>query len=475
MNLELNKELVAKIQRRLDEAEKQSDKNREFYEKYKAKLSKEEKDELIAEQTKLVEEIKLMREERDSYIAAYKKYKETESIDDYSALLLVQSELMKKYDVKEQKVEVVTVREPKKKNGKGVIAVILAAAIGLGAGFGLRGCSNNKESEITRTQIEEPAQTPVPTPVDGLIIETPVPTAVPTPAPTDEVEAAIDEVVEELPFETYGSYTNPLDETQLEARAHWIYTTYIEGQEGVNKVSEADIINVMRMASGQFKLDDYGNPGFNEMDLPTLSNKFHVTANYNSLTQMGYNLKYSPIAPYFPDGSLEQKGALIIDNIMYKLVEAIRNQDDAAFYSAAQEYGTAVLNMFKHVDYTGEYPNVYAMQPYAQPLFYHAVRAPYASTINEYQQRRHIDVCIPYCYDNTIPEDSEDNVMQEIPLSELMYELEEVPFDQVAARSGHLAEYQENNPTTVENLFMAGQIYFKSKAELELGFGRGLN
>ncbi len=488
MNLELNKELVAKIQRRLDEAEKQSEKNREFYEKHKAKLSKEEKDELIAEQTKLVEEIKLMREERDSYVAAYKKYVETENIDDYSALLLLQSELMKKYDVKEQKVEVVTVREPKKKNGKGAIAIILAAAIGLGAGFGLRGCSNNKESLLTRTHIEETAQTPVPTPVDGLIIETPVPTAVPTPVPTaaptaeptplatvaptpvptDEVEAAIEEVVEELPFETYGQFTDAYNQDQVEARAQWYYDTYLENlcYNGITfkEVNAEKLGRVLTMINGEFVRREDGTIDYNKTYRQDVGNTLCSIWNFASFQQMGDQIQFVPMAPLFEDGSLAQEAALKMDSIMLRVVNAIRSGNQDEFRAAAEDFGTAMLNMCVYIDFDGQYVNMYhtdASHGYSALIGWYAQ---YISTIFEYSQKYNIDICFDYCYNNNTEE------VDKMSLSELFDMLVNgvIP-DHVAARAGTLAQYIEahRGHSLYRDFADRYEIYFEDKFDKE--------
>ena len=489
MNLELLNKMI-QVKNQLEDRDSEL---RGVFEANKTTMSREEKEEMKAEVIRVDAAVLKAREEIKAYKAAAKAVETDETKrDEFVAL---EESLATKYGVdlyKKDEQEVVATKKPKKKGTK-VIAYILAAAALLTSGI-LIGRYSTKKNENSRTlpetAIEETMATPIPTAeIEELIENTPEPTVVVTPEPTPvatpeptpvatpeptPVEAAIEEVVAELPFEDYGNYTNPQDEAQLEARAHWYFENYCGTQTGANVISEADVINMMRMIGGQFRLDSYGNVGYNAMDLPEVCNDFHTVANYNSFTQMGYNVNYAPIAPYFVDGSLEQKGAIIIDNIMYRVVEAIRNQDDAAFYDAARDYGTAVLNMFVNVDFTGEYPNVHQMSAPAQALFYHAVRAPYASTIFEYQQRRHIDICVPFCFDNTIPEDSPENVEQTKPLSEIMYDLEETPFDAVAYRSGHLEEYQANNYSVLENLFMTSQGYFASKAELELGYAKTL-
>lgn len=500
MNVELLNKMI-QVKKQLEDRDGEL---RGIFEANKAVLTKDEKEKIKEEVIRVDEAVLKAREEIKAYKAAAKEVEADETKRD--EFIALEQSLATKYGVdlyKSDEQEVVKTKKPRKIGTK-VMAYILAAAALLTSGILIGRYSKKNENtrtlpeasieevmntpipsaeidqimEYTPAPTEEPVVTPEPTatPVatpEPTPVATPEPTPVATPEPTP-VEEAIEEVVAELPFADYGNYTNPQDEAQLEARAHWYFENYCGTQTGANVISEADVINMMRMIGGQFRLDSYGNEGYNAMDLPEVCNDFHTVANYNSFTQMGYNVNYAPIAPYFVDGSLEQKGAIIIDNIMYRVVEAIRNQDDAAFYDAARDYGTAVLNMFVNVDFTGEYPNVHQMSAPAQALFYHAVRSPYASTIFEYQQRRHIDICVPFCFDNTIPEDSPENVEQTKPLSEIMYDLEETPFDAVAYRSGHLEEYQANNYSVLENLFMTSQGYFASKAELELGYAKTL-
>ena len=82
---------------------------------------------------------------------------------------------------------------------------------------------------------------------------------------------------------------------------------------------------------------------------------------------------------------------------MKKIVDAIRAEDDEAFIAAAQEWGIVVINEFNYVDFTGEYVNIYQVDAPTSFALYHAMSAKYASTILEYSEAHHLDICIEYC------------------------------------------------------------------------------
>ena len=94
--------------------------------------------------------------------------------------------------------------------------------------------------------------------------------------------------------------------------------------------------------------------------------------------------------------------------------------------------------------------------------------ATYGTTIFEYGQSRNVNICIPYCTDYNSSE------LVETPLSEIIYQLHEVPTDWVAKRSGHENEYAENNLSLPEELYLASKNYYDSKYELEIGKSRVL-
>ena len=291
-----------------------------------------------------------------------------------------------------------------------------------------------------------------------------------TVTPSESENATI--VPEEKPFEVFGEFTDVNNEKQLRARAEWFYKTYIaestKAKAGGKLYTVEDIMNIMRMINGEFMRDANGHTTYNETDMIAVANDLHTIANYDSFVQYGNQIYFTPLAPLFEDGSLAQQGAIDLDNAMAKVVTTIRNCDDEAFLQAAKEWGAVVLNMFNYVDYTGEYVNIYQVDAPTSFALYHAMNAKYASTILEYSQAHHLNVCVPYCVDyNT-------GLTVEEPLSQIMYNLNERALDAVAVRSGNLEEYEANNLSLPEDLYLLAKNYYNSKYQLENGNSRSL-
>ena len=160
------------------------------------------------------------------------------------------------------------------------------------------------------------------------------------------------------------------------------------------------------------------------------------------------------------------EGAIDLDNAMAKVVTTIRNCDDEAFLQAAKEWGAVVLNMFNYVDYTGEYVNIYQVDAPTSFALFHAMNAKYASTILEYSEANHLSICVPYCVDYNTGEQVEE------PLSQIMYNLNERAIDAVAVRSGNLEEYEANNLSLPERLYVLAKDYYNSKYQIEMGQSR---
>ncbi|MDD6272574.1 MAG: hypothetical protein PUA90_03530 [bacterium] len=272
----------------------------------------------------------------------------------------------------------------------------------------------------------------------------------------------------EKPFEVYGEFNDSSNEKQCENRAIWFYDSYVSQNTGVNQINTNDLMNVVRLTNGEFKLDDSGNITYNAMDIIDAANDIHTIANYASFSQNKNNLTFVPYAPLFEDGSLAQQGATILDNEYKKVVEAIKADDVEAFKEAAKQWGIAVVNIFEHNDFTGKYPSVFQMEPAQAYQLYQVMYATYGTTIFEYGQSRNVNICIPYCTDYNSSE------LVETPLSEIIYQLNEVPTDWVAKRSGHENEYAENNLSLPEELYLASKNYYDSKYELEIGKSRVL-
>ena len=272
------------------------------------------------------------------------------------------------------------------------------------------------------------------------------------------------------PFEVYGQFTDVNNEKQLRARAEWFYNNYIanaqKSKAGARQYSVEDIMNLMRVVNGEFMRDASGNVIYNDTDIIAAANDLHTIANYDSFVQYGNQIYFTPLAPLFVDGSLAQQGAVDLDNAMVRVVNAIRAGNNEEFVNASREWGAIVLNMFNYVDYTGEYVNIYQVDAPTSFALFHAMNAKYASTILEYSEANHLSICVPYCVDYNTGEQVEE------PLSQIMYNLNERAIDAVAVRSGNLEEYEANNLSLPERLYVLAKDYYNSKYQIEMGQSR---
>ena len=76
-------------------------------------------------------------------------------------------------------------------------------------------------------------------------------------------------------------------------------------------------------------------------------------------------------------------------------------------------------------------------------------------------------ICIPYCY-------NESGSIVYKPLSELIYDINNTPMNDLAARAGHLKEWQDKNESIMWELGNNAEEYYNSKYELEVGYSKKL-
>ncbi len=421
------------------------------------------------------EEKKAIKEDVDLVDAKYHEvvtdidryYKESHTGIVSREFIVFETELAKKYGVnlddalaKSQPVEVVNVSKPKKNHDfTAALCGVLAGAMLLGGGFFLGKsvkCNmfNRNETEITDT--DNPSKTK---PADDKCSQ----------EATVEPEATPEVIVK--PFDTYGDFTNVNDEEQLRARANWYYNTYLasSNRTGQPAVTIDELMDDIRIINGEFMRDAEGNPTYNDTHVIAVANDIHSIANYDSFTHYENQIYFTPTAPLFVDGSKAQQGAIELDAAMAKVVEAIRANNDEAFLAAAREWGTIVINIFNYVDFNGEHVNVYQVGAAEGFALYHAMSSKYASTILEYSEAHHLNVCVQYCVDY------ETNELREEALSQIMYNLNERAIDAVAVRSGNLPEYEADNLSLPQDLCLLAKDYFNSKYEIEIGHSRSLN
>ena len=269
----------------------------------------------------------------------------------------------------------------------------------------------------------------------------------------------------EILFSEYGKFNDPSDEEQLRQRATWYFETYIASPEklsvGKKHFSVEGIMDAMRMMNGEFQRSGNGRATYNDTDLISIANVLHSIGNYDSFVQYGNQIFFTPTAPLFADGTLAQEAALIIDKKMEKVVNTIRASDDDGFLQAAREWGSVVVEMFCFPDLTGEIPSVYQVNAPESFFLYHSMSSKYASTILEYSELHHLTVMVPYGIDDKTGKQIEE------PLSIIMYNLNERASDALAESTGNQSEYEQNNRSLPENLFVLAKEYFNCKYLLE--------
>ena len=84
----------------------------------------------------------------------------------------------------------------------------------------------------------------------------------------------------------------------------------------------------------------------------------------------------------------------------------------------------------------------------------------------QYSEANHLSICVTYCVDYNTGEQVEE------PLSQIMYNLNERAIDAVAVRSGNLEEYEANNLSLPERLYVLAKDYYNSKYQIEMGQSR---
>lgn len=460
----MNNELLAKIISERDELMKKDKELRSKYgELVSKKASAEEINRVAAEDTLVVDQIKKHEANRKEYSKLYKNleaakaaYANNKTGDNKIAMEEAEvafnnfeSKLLEQYAIVEQLPEPIeeetveeepeqeepeVVKEKENKTGKIILGTV--------AGIGILGTALHTGLILHDKAVEKDVE---------------------------EDKDADKEKEIEKPFETYGNFTDVTDEEQVQERAEWYYNTFLANQaNNANPITVEDLANDIRVFNGEFKLDASGNPSYNDMDVVQSSIDLHTIANYDSVSSLGNNIRFTPTAPLFVDGSLAQKGAIDLDNAMAKVVKAINADDKEAFIEASKEWGKVVVSMFDYEDMTGKYVGIHQVDaPTSFPLF-HAMNSKYASTILEYSEANHIAICIPYCIDYCT------NETKDVALSEIMYNLNERNIDAVAVRSGNLEQYEKNNVTLPEDLCLSAKEYFNSKYDLEIGHSRSL-
>lgn len=345
---------------------------------------------------------------------------------------------------------------------------ILAGAVIFGTGLAVGSCmAQNKDIELM--SIEHTDET------------------------TESTEETINEELEEanriknVDTEKYGmtsELTDASDEKQVTQRATDIYNKYIdiEGMPQAMKqqLSVERIVNFIRMANGEFALED-GNIEYNAAMHDEMANFMAAYCNATSFVEYGTDLKFKPTCVFYENDTLAHHSAVQADELVEVIYEDIRNNDIEKFQKDSVKWGEFVRDTFVFTDFTGETISIWSVDDEQKYPLTSSIISVYAPSIMEYSLGvdlasrngkngpfgNSFGICVPFCYNDK-------NEQTLIPLSELIYHINFTPMNHLADRAGFGEEWaEEYSPISVRNYNMT-KTYFESKYELEVGNAKKL-
>ena len=352
-------------------------------------------------------------------------------------------------------------RTEKKKNN--TLKYIGVGAMGIALGAGITACAMNQGTSLLGLEQETDKE-------DENLDE--------TTAPTEEQEIKIEDVDTEL-YGMTSAFTDASDEKQVMQRATDIYNLYVNTEnmpEAIKQqLSVERIANFIRMANGEFALEDgqidYNGSMFDEMG--NLINSYH---NSTSFVEFGTDLEFKPTCIFFENDSLAHHSAAQADVLVKAVYEDIRNNDVEEFQKDAMAWGEFVRDTVIYNDFTGETISLWSMENEQKYPLLKTLTSVYAPSIMEYSigvdlARRDnstgqfgdtFGICIPFCY-------NAQNELEYMPLSEMIYHINETPMNYLAKRAGFGEEWAENNESLMVMAGLTTKSYFDSKYELEVG------
>lgn len=274
------------------------------------------------------------------------------------------------------------------------------------------------------------------------------------------------------------TFVDASNDEQLKKQAQLIYDNYVntsDAPEAFKSTMTVDVISdVLRMSNGHFKLLD-GNVSYNAEDIDLIANYINEYANSTSYKQYGQNLHFKPMAVFFEQDTdayeIVNKG----DELMSKVYEDIRTGNVEKFKEDSVNWGIFVKDTLEKTSLDGNTRSIWTLPSSQQFYVAQALTSQYGCSIMEYgislgladaNGNTH-SICIPYCYNET------GSVVYK-PLSELIYDINNTPMNDLAARAGHLKEWQDKNESIMWELGNNAEEYYNSKYELEVGYSKKL-
>lgn len=446
MNNELLKEMNKKL---ADEYYRIADLDDKLRKEYKIAQIKEKS---VKELNEIAENIKQLESKYREIKADIDLYKKVSTSEDKTAISAVEDRLMKKYGVRSVELEDAPerIRETGSKTESdnsskkvaiiaGVSAAVLSSTL---SGLVLSSCNKEKVQETDKDAVKDNTAT------------------------NDKKE------------ETKKTFIDASNDKQVEKQAQLIYDSYVN----LSDVPEAfkstmtveKITDVLRMSNGQFKMVD-GNVSYNAEDIDLIANYINEYANSTSYKQYGTNLKFKPMAVFFEQDTDAYEIVSKGDELMSKVYEDIRTGNVDKFKEDSVNWGIFVKDTLEKTSLDGNVKSIWTLPASQQFYVAQALTSQYGCSIMEYgialdladaQGNTH-SICIPYCY-------NESGSIVYKPLSELIYDINNTPMNDLAARAGHLKEWQDKNESIMWELGNNAEEYYNSKYELEVGYSKKL-
>lgn len=446
----MNNELLKEMNKRLaDEYYRIADLDDKLRKEYKIAQIKEKS---VKELNEMAENIKQLESKYREIKADIDLYKKVSASEDKTAISAVEDRLMKKYGVRSVELEAAPerIRETESKTESdnsskkvaiiaGVSAAVLSSTL---SGLVLSSCNKEKVQETDKDSVKDNTAT------------------------NDKKE------------ETKKTFIDASNDKQVEKQAQLIYDSYVN----LSDVPEAfkstmtveKITDVLRMSNGQFKMVD-GNVSYNAEDIDLIANYINEYANSTSYKQYGTNLKFKPMAVFFEQDTDAYEIVSKGDELMSKVYEDIRTGNVDKFKEDSVNWGIFVKDTLEKTSLDGNVKSIWTLPASQQFYVAQALTSQYGCSIMEYgialdladaQGNTH-SICIPYCY-------NESGSIVYKPLSELIYDINNTPMNDLAARAGHLKEWQDKNESIMWELGNNAEEYYNSKYELEVGYSKKL-
>lgn len=446
----MNNELLKEMNKRLaDEYYRIADLDDKLRKEYKIAQIKEKS---VKELNEIAENIKQLESKYREIKADIDLYKKVSASEDKTAISAVEDRLMKKYGVRSVELETAPerIRETESKTESdnsskkvaiiaGVSAAVLSSTL---SGLVLSSCNKEKVQETDKDAVKDNTAT------------------------NDKKE------------ETKKTFIDASNDKQVEKQAQLIYDSYVN----LSDVPEAfkstmtveKITDVLRMSNGQFKMVD-GNVSYNAEDIDLIANYINEYANSTSYKQYGTNLKFKPMAVFFEQDTDAYEIVSKGDELMSKVYEDIRTGNVDKFKEDSVNWGIFVKDTLEKTSLDGNVKSIWTLPASQQFYVAQALTSQYGCSIMEYgialdladaQGNTH-SICIPYCY-------NESGSIVYKPLSELIYDINNTPMNDLAARAGHLKEWQDKNESIMWELGNNAEEYYNSKYELEVGYSKKL-